>query len=100
MNGIIGKFPKGTWVEDWPNKVNLDDKPAIVANLIAMAEEAEPVRSSGTPNHLSDKRLSWRYGYIDSLGNDAFLEIGPTSHYGWVLFHTEEEVINFILMHS
>lgn len=100
MNGIIGRFPKGTWVEDWPFKVNLDDKPAIVDKLLEMAAEAVPGNGVGTAQFIKDKRLSWRYNYIDSLGNDAFLECGPTSHYGWVLFHTEEEVIKFILTHS
>ena len=100
MSSIIKLFPKGTWVEDWPHKVNLDDKPAIVDKLLEMAAEAVPGNGVGTAQFIRDKRLSWRYNYIHELGNDAFLEVGPTSHYGWVLFHTEEEVIKFILMHS
>ena len=96
MNGIINRFPKGTWVEDWPHKVNLDEKPDIAAKLMAMADDA--VRE----NHLQhpDARIEWIYDYIDQLGNDIFLEGTADCRSGFVLFHTDEEVIEFILTHS
>lgn len=97
MNRIIGKFPEGTWIEKWPNKVNLDDKDAIYANLMEMAALQYP----GPSGKARDKRkYDWMYNYIHQLGNDAFLEIGRSSSRGWVVFNTEEEVINFILTHS
>lgn len=97
MSGIIRRFPKGTWVEDWPHRVNLDDKPVIYENLMALARLEYPANNK---QNYEKRRFDWLYNYIHELGNEAFLEIGPTSQCGWVLFHTEEEVIKFILTHS
>jgi hypothetical protein len=97
VSAIIRRFPKGTWVEQWPHKVNLDDKDAIYEHLMELARLKYPSDSS---QHREKRRYDWMYNYVHELGNDAFLEIGRESYRGWVVFHTEEEVIKFILSHS
>jgi hypothetical protein len=97
MNTTIKRFTKGTWVEKWPNKVNLDDKDEIYKKLMTLARLEYPGDSA---KQREKRRYDWMYEYVHQLGNDAFLEIGQDSYRGWVVFNTEEEVIKFILTHS
>lgn len=99
MNQYAHKFP----IENWPHKINLDDYPHICNRLEAMAKEQLASTYCSwlqQPYVNRDKRLEWRYEYIDKLGNDAFLEINLESHEGWVVFNDDAEIVTFILTHS
>ena len=100
MSSIIKRFPPGTWVEQWPHKLNLDQHRTIVDRLDALANAAVLESTSHTWKKTREMRVNWIFNYIHSLGNGSFLEISKTSRHGWLLFHTDEEVIHFILSHQ